>query len=426
MEERAEAVAAAPGAVRRPVALLVGGPDVHLRLDLMDRLTARYEVIAAGSDPSLAPRFEARGYDFHGYSLPRGAHPVGDLRALRRLEILMRILRPNVVHAFATKPAVWGRIAAHRAGVPVIVGTIPGLGELYARADLPTRFLRVLYERLQRRACAVSGATIFQNEEDREELIRRDVVDRESSLVIPGSGVDTEFFDPSRVELSRRRRIRVNLGVPEDATVAILVSRLVRSKGILDFAEAARICATDSSLRFVLVGPEDRTSRHGLSETDMASVRKHTLWLEERSDVRDLLAAADIFVFPSYYREGVPRVLLEAGAMRLPLVAVRTTGSTDVVRHAVTGYLCESRDPAALAAAVRALAADRNLRRSLGDAARSHVVARFAIDIISAATLDLYDMLLEKVPPSLARRDRRPATRRYRATVRRLNHRTEG
>jgi hypothetical protein len=112
--------------------MVVGGPDVHLRLDLMRVLSDRYDLSVAGSAPDLEIHFQRAGFEYHHYPLARGVDPVKDLRSLRHLEALFRKRRPLIVHTYATKPSVWGRIAARRAGVPVVVGTLPGLGSLYS------------------------------------------------------------------------------------------------------------------------------------------------------------------------------------------------------------------------------------------------------------------------------------------------------
>src|SRR5690606_10823081 len=124
-----------PPSIVRPRLLIVGGCDVHFRIDLMRVLADRYEVAAAGSEPALRDTFAGAGFPYHVYPLGRGMTPLGDLVSLLRLREIYRRYAPDIVHTFATKPGVWGRIAARGAGVPVVVGTLPGLGTLYTASS---------------------------------------------------------------------------------------------------------------------------------------------------------------------------------------------------------------------------------------------------------------------------------------------------
>ena len=116
----------------RPRVLLVGSDDVDARIDLMRRLRDEFDVAAAGTAPALAARFEENGFAYHHFPLHRGSSPLRDLRTLGALCLLLGRLRPDVVHTFDTKICVYGRLAARAAGVPVVLGTIPGLGSLYS------------------------------------------------------------------------------------------------------------------------------------------------------------------------------------------------------------------------------------------------------------------------------------------------------
>lgn len=389
----------AEGRPTRPIAkprlLIVGGPDVDSRLDLMERLATDFVVSCAGSDVERAAVIEERGFRFHAYPMHGAVSPWSDLRSLSVLRRIYRQEKPHVIHAFATKPAVWGRLAAIVAGVPVVVGTLPGLGSLYSSHGRLTRFLRAVYEILQTFSCKRSSATVFQNESDRQQMIEAGVVQPERAYIIPGSGVRTDQFRRDSVAEDHVRSVREEMGAGPNDTVVTMVARLIRPKGVMDFADAARrLQRAWPESRFVLVGPAISQSVDSLEPGELTEVRQSVTWLGPRDDVSAILAASDVFVLPSYYREGLPRALLEAGSMGLPLVAADVPGSRAAVEDGITGFLVEPRDVQGLVEAIDRLLRDRELRAEMGAAARLRCEEEFDLDAIAKRHLDLYHRLL--------------------------------
>src|SRR6266498_5353414 len=176
-----------PTIIARPAVLIIGGPDVDGRLELMGCLRSDFEMIAAGSSAELQWRFAASGFRYYAYPLNRGSNPVFDLYSTYYLWRLCRALRPRIVHTFDTKPGVWGRLAARWAGVPVIIGTLPGLGSLYANDTTVIRLIRAIYQPLQKLACHAADLTIFQNHDDVRQFTGAGIVTEQTAMVIPGS-----------------------------------------------------------------------------------------------------------------------------------------------------------------------------------------------------------------------------------------------
>ncbi len=371
--------------------LIIGGPDVDSRLDLMDRLSTDFSLACAGSDPRLEATFNARGFRFHAFHMRGAVSPLSDMRSFVELWRICRRESPDIVHAFATKPSVWGRLAAVLAGVPVVVGTLPGLGSLYVAGERRGGVVRRMYQWLQFRTSRSSSATVFQNEADRQQLIDAGVVDAEASTIIPGSGVRTDVFSrvaipPDEVEAARRE-----IGGDGASVVVTMVARLIRPKGVLEFARACReLRQTHPTARFVLIGPATTESVDALTSEEMAEVTECLTWLGSRTDVPVLLAASDIFVLPSYYREGMPRVLLEAGSMGLPLIAADIPGANDVVEQGVNGWLVPPREVEPLRRAIAKLVDDTQLRTEMGSAAQSIIRERFGVDAIAQQHAELY------------------------------------
>jgi len=379
-------------ATARPTICVVGGPDVDARKSLIEHLQEHFDVCALGTEPGLAESFASNGLRYRSYTMSRGVTPLSDLRTVVQLVRIFRIERPRVVHTFDTKPAVWGRFAAKIARVPVVIGTLPGLGSLYATPGRKARFARLAYQPLQTLACRWADLTTFQNQDDAREFERRRVVPHSRATVIPGSGVRTDVFAPVGREAALRKRGELGLG---DAMAVVMVSRVLRAKGVLEFAAAARaVRAVEPEIRFLLVGPDDRDSLDALTAAELDELREGVTWLGPRNDVREILGLADIFVFPSYYREGVPRVLLEAASMGLPLVAADVPGSRDVVENGANGFLVPPRDPDAVAEAVLRLAETRELRVRFGERSRERAVTQFAFTVVAERTESVYRELL--------------------------------
>lgn len=373
---------------------LIGTEDVDARLELMRQLQPLFEMSAVGSKASLRPVFESHGFRYHAYDLARPHKVTDGLAALRQLTALFRAGRPDIVHSFDTAPAIWARLAATRAGVPVVIGTLPGLGRLYSEHEWRVRVKRAGYEWLQRVASRKSHATVFQNDEDRRQLTASGVVPGDRAFVIRSSGIDTRQWSRDSIDGAALADLRAELA-PSGHAVVTMVSRLSKLKGVLDFGAAARHAhAAGAAVTFVLIGGEDAVDRIPPAELD--ELKRSVRWLGRRSDVPILLAASDIFVLPTRYREGVPRALVEAAAMGLPLLATDTPGCRDVVIDGVNGALVPQSDPAALADAVLALVADPERRRSFGAAARQHVCDNFELSGVADASAELYRRLLDK------------------------------
>jgi glycosyltransferase involved in cell wall biosynthesis len=376
-----------------PKVLFIGGPDVDARLELMHRLKNDFEVSALGSEALLSERFLAEGFAYRAYRLSRQYNLCSDLYGVSQISAICRRLKPHIVHTFATKPNVWGRLAARLTGVPITIGTVCGLGSLYVDNDPKTRVLRTLYQPLQKMACNLSDLTIFQNHDDARQFVADGVVAADKMIVIPGSGVATEKFARSQVHEDAQARVKEELSIQAGEIVVTMVSRVTRTKGVLEFAAAAQMvrdCRPD--VHFVLIGPFDNSIDH-LSTSELTYLKQTVTWPGPRKDIAAVMAASDIFVLPSY-REGIPRVLLEAAAMELPIVTTDTPGCNDLVENGVNGFLVPVRESAALSQAILDLVKQPGLRLQFGQAARHRIVERYDLTVIAEQTRAVYRRLL--------------------------------
>jgi len=378
-----------------PKVIFVGSVDIDARLDLMRFLSKNFDVSALGSLPALQGKFSDQGFSYTSYILSRGVNPFLDIFTLIQLYFIFRRLKPDLVHAFDTKPCVWARIAAYLAGVPIIVGTLPGLGSLYTNEKFINRLLRSVYERLQQLACYVSDLTIFQNHDDARQFIEAGILSPQKVMVIPGSGVSTQLFAQEQVSDTKKAELRKELQIQPDRIVVTMVSRIIKSKGVFEFMSAAREVITHyPSARFLLVGSEDNESLDRLNADELKQLRQAVTWLGSRQDISSILAVTDIFVLPSAYREGIPRVLLEAASMGLPIVTTDSPGCREVVEDNINGFLIPTYDSFALREAIIHLIDEPQLRQRFGQISRQRAVERFDFLKIARRTHTVYEQLL--------------------------------
>jgi glycosyltransferase involved in cell wall biosynthesis len=374
----------------------VGGPDLSLRIPILKRLGAQgYEVHGVGSNASDSIRFAECGIPYYLWPLVRTFSPWDDMLGFRALHSLFRREGFDLVHTFDTKPGILGRMAAYLAGVPTIVGTIPGLGTLFSTQGVTTIGLRYIYLITYAAACAMSEMTVFQNTDDMHFFIKKRIVAPQKATLIKGSGVDIAEFAPNRCNGLELAGLAEALGLAGDRVNFFMISRIVRHKGIGEFIEAAKAIKSrlPDKADFYLVGPLDQ-SIAAFSEKVLREHASIIRYIGPREDVRDLLCLADVVILPSYYREGIPRVLLEASAMGVPIITTLMPGCKEVVEDGVTGYAVPAKDPRALAEAMKKMINERSKLPEMGKRAREKVKREFSLDIVYEATLALYRRLL--------------------------------
>ncbi len=370
---------------------IVGGTDIRLRLELVQLLSRDFDVCVFGPDRSAVHLFRQVGADYRFYPMTRGVRPWRDLMTVVALARHFRSIHPDIVHTYDTKPCALGRLAAWMARVPVIIGTLPGMGSLYASNGRRIILIRWVYERIQKLACKISDLNILQNAEDLEDFVSRGIMARSKTKIVHGSGVNTQTFRPGKLSGDEASGLRTSIGVGAETFVVAMVSRIMRTKGVLEYATAARqISGRRTDVQFLLIGSDDRDSPDRLTPKELEILSGSVRCLGRRTDVVNILSITDVFVFPSFSMEGVPRALLEAAACGLPIVTTKTRGCSDVVDDGISGILVSPRDPKALVAATLSLLDDPGRRVSLGRAARSRAVREFDVTLIAGQIARLY------------------------------------
>jgi glycosyltransferase involved in cell wall biosynthesis len=300
--------------------------------------------------------------------LQRSIHPVNDLRAYRELARWLKANPCDVVHTHNSKAGVLGRLAAKRAGVPVIVHTIHGWGH----HDHMNPLLRAIYIVMERAAarCSQRLIAVSQSTWDRG---TKDRIGRPEQYELIHSGIDIARYRDVSVDV---KALKASVGIPENAPVIGTVSRLSPQKAPDDFLKvAAAVHKRCEAARFVYVGggPGLDEFEAGIREMGLEDV---ILNLGYRRDIPQVLRMFDVFLLTSLW-EGLPRVFPQAMCAGLPIVATRVDGAPEAVADGISGFLVPPRDVDGMANFVLQLLADRDLRHSMGQAGLDRVYPDF-------------------------------------------------
>jgi len=385
------AAAIVTGEARMALHLLcIGGEDHHLRIPFLLALRRRgLQVSAAGTGDGSY--FSTHDIDYHRYDFDRFGAYVADSKSVAQLSKLVRAIRPNIVQTFDTKPNLIGPLAI-RGAVPV-VRTINGMGYVFSSVSPRAIAYRPLYMALQRLAAQWTSATIFQNSADSRFFQQYHLLGRSSASIIASSGIHVRSFETARRQGPSAAALKAELNLA-DSEVVLTVSRLTTQKGIPTLLKAAEIVhAARPSVRFLLVGPRES---EGPFAVNQALVDRHAPYVQAigaRSDVPALLGLTDIFACPTEYREGVPRVLLEAGLAGVPMVTTRMPGCDDVVTENWNGHLVPKRDPRALASAILDLLQHPQRARAMGARSIELVRREFDLNVVSDRYVEVYQQV---------------------------------
>lgn len=373
--------------------LCVGGEDHALRIPFLAALQNRgLRVSAAGTGAASA--FAKTEIPYHQYQFDRFGVGFADRAAMGQLARLVKSARPDVIQTFDTKPNLFAPLAL-RGAVPV-VRTINGMGWVFSSTELRALAFRPVYLAMQRLAACWTAATVFQNKADSSFFQRHRLLGKSSSVIIGSSGIDVGAFEAAQARTASPAELRAELGLG-DAEIVLTVSRLTIQKGITTLLEAAKLVhEVRPNVRFLLVGPRESEGPFAVGQALIEAHAPYVIATGARSDIPALLGIADLFAFPTEYREGIPRVLLEAGLAGVPIVASRMPGCDDVVREDWNGKLVAPRDPRALAASILDLLQDSARAKTMGQRSINVVRKEFDLNVVADRYAELYTQLLSR------------------------------
>lgn len=314
--------------------LIVANVSMHIikvRLSLIKALEdAGYNVEIITARDKYFNVLVAEGYkmhELHALNL-RGLSPLEQFKIYREYKKLYKKLKPAFIFHYTIKPNIYGTLAASALKIPSVM-TINGLGQIYEN-KLLFKLVSVIFKL----ACKKSKAVIFQNSDDLNLFISKKLVEKNKILLVNGSGIDCERFSPEMCENSN------SVNESKDLKF-ILTARLLWTKGIKEYYEAAKeIKKTYPSVTFYIVGYLQEDARIGVTAEIMEVWEESGAikFLDSVADIRQILCKCDVAVLPSYYREGIPRVLIEGLAMAKPIITTDNVGCKETIIDNWNGF----------------------------------------------------------------------------------------
>jgi len=344
-----------------------------------------YEVHIATNITGGLDQLEKNGLIVHPLNIHR-SHSGVNVIFFEFFEVLsvIRVVTPDVVHLVTIKPVLLGGIAARMVSVPAVVSAISGLGFVFVKRGVVARLRRKVIMFLYRLALGHrSQKVIFQNIDDQSQLYKFTALTADRSVLIHGSGVDLSLYSMEPL--------------PDGIPTVLLAARLLGDKGVREFVHAAEL-VNRSVFRanFVLVGEIDPLNPASIQQRELDG------WKEDgvvecwgyRDDMAQVISSATIFVLPSYYGEGLPKVLIEAAACGRAVITTDHPGCRDAIEDGVTGLLVPVRNADAIANTVLALLDDPQRCEGMGRAGRKRAEEMFDVKQVVAEHMAIYKELL--------------------------------
>lgn len=342
-----------------------------------------FEVHVATPEAIVSEKIKEEGFIFHAIPLSRsGKNLLMELKSVFALYRLMQKIKPDLVHLVTIKPILYGGLMARVLKVPAVVAAVSGLGYAFTSHTARSKILRAAIKRLYRLALGHNHLkVIFQNPDDRQLFLQNKTCLPSQTVLIRGSGVDVLAY---KVFPEKTDRI-----------VVVMISRLLKDKGVFEYVAAAKILKSAGiQAQFLLIGDSDESNPAFIDKALLAQWRKegNVELLGFRDDIEQLIGQSNLVVLPSY-REGLPKILIEAAACGRAVITTDVPGCRDAIEPNQTGLLVSVKDANALALAMKQLIEDSDYRQQLGKAGRALAEREFAIEHIVAAHLEVYQEL---------------------------------
>ncbi len=363
--------------------LLFANTDWYLynyRLELAQALRDKgHDVVLVSPAGKFSSRLHELGFRLISFPFSqRGLNPLVELSTIFRLIRVYRKEKPDLVHHFTVKCVLYGSLASFFSGVRSVINSVEGLGYVFTEGGGKRTWLRGIVQLVYKLILRPTWVIVL-NPDDRQYFLDYHLVNPGRIVLVPGTGVDTSRFSP-RPESN---------GSP----LVILPARLLWSKGVGEFVEAARQVRTAGlQARFALVGDPDEGNPGAVKVVQLHSWEKEGViecwgWRENMADV---FSQASVVCLPTYYREGLPKSLIEALACGRPIITTNVPGCREIVRRGENGLLVEARDISALVEALKYLIQDPVIRRKMGTAGRKIAEQEYSSERIIPQILAVY------------------------------------
>lgn len=354
---------------------------LNFRMGLIKALLQNgYDVVIIAPEDEHTAQLKASGIPFFpikGLSR-KGSNPIKDLMLAIEFFFIYRKLNLNVALQYTIKPNIYGSLGGFLAGVKT-VSTVTGLGYVFLNKGLTSTIAKWLYKI----AFTFTGKVLFQNQDDYQLFVNEGLVKVDKADVVPGSGIDTQFFHPDFCKKQTK---------DGHSTSFVMIARLLIDKGLREYIEAARLVKkVQADAHFVLAGDLDQGNPAGIKKEELDA------WIKEgvidyrgfQKDTRAVICAADAVVLPSY-REGMPRVILEGMSMGKPCITTDTPGCRDTIVNGESGFLCKVADAPSLAdSLLKFVNLTTDERSQMGRKSRMRAENEYSIERVTSEYLSL-------------------------------------
>jgi glycosyltransferase involved in cell wall biosynthesis len=345
-----------------------------------------HELILLSPPGKYQQKMIDQGFQCESITIDRkGENPYTELFLIIKVIQVYRRLKPDLVHHFTSKCVIYGSFAAKVVGIKPIINSITGLGVVFEKGRDSGGILKGVVFFLYRMAL-LNTAVIFQNGANWRFFLRKGLVTKKNSYLIPGSGVDLDKFNVQ--------------DEPQGTPMVILPARMLWSKGVGDFIEAAKILKLKKvKARFVLVGDSDPGNPSNITNHQLLVWKSEGVveWWGWQEEIETIYPQANIVCLPSYH-EGVPKSLIEAASCGRSLVASDISGCREIVCNNQNGFLIPPKNPEKLAKALELLIQNPDLREKMGKESRRIAEEKFSIVENIKRTLEIYNITLRTFP----------------------------
>ncbi len=350
----------------------------NFRRGLIESLLHRGDqVLAIAPADDYTSKLQTIGCSFiHLEMSASGMNPIKDLELIRAMRRILKEEAPDILLTYTIKPNIYGSLVGGHLKIPCICN-VSGLGTVFLWKGTVKKIAVSLYKR----AFKKNSWVFFQNDEDRRDFLELIPIPKQKTSLLPGSGINTTFFQPMEVEPNKR-------------TVFTMIGRLIVEKGVYDYVAAIKMVKKKKpETHFRLIGELDESHSRSIEKQELEQWLADELieYVPHLSDVRDAVATSDVIVLPSY-REGTPRTLLEAGAMGKAMIATDVPGCRHVVVDGENGFLCKLQSPKDLAAKMLLyLSMNEEEKKQMSINSRQRIVDTFDEQLVIKAYLNLID-----------------------------------
>jgi glycosyltransferase involved in cell wall biosynthesis len=339
-----------------------------------------YDVAIAAKNTGRFKELEAQGFELFDININRsGTNPIKEIISIIKLIRILRRVKPTVIHNVTLKMSIYGSIATYFVQIDKVINAISGLGYIFT-ADRKIRAEKIIFALMKFAFYKRGFSFIFQNPDDLQFFQNLNLNSGNKFCLIKGVGIDLEKFNfPERKANSE--------------ITFILVARMLKDKGISEFITASKIVTLKyPKCRFILAGDIDKENPASFKREELIGELNGTQieWLGHRADVIELLQISDVMVFPSY-REGLPKSLIEAAAMGLPIITTDAIGCKECVEEGINGYLVPVGSTKLLADKMIKFLENPSLIQKMGKASRLKAEHEYSLSMIIEKTFELYD-----------------------------------